>query len=111
MPPSKLDRYMNILEVSVRRPRKLEYIAKKVNMERNTLERHLDFLIYNGLVEERKLSNKRIAYAVTERGFSVFRMLRALRYLEQLKASLSIVEEAKEIAPELSKHSRKWKEE
>jgi len=110
MAPSKLDRYMSILEVLVRRPRKLDSIAYKVNMECNALKRHLDFLVSNGLVERRRLRGKRVVYAINERGFSVFKTLRALKYLEKLKASLPVIEEAEEIAPVLSKHSRKWKE-
>jgi len=110
MSTSKLERYLNILEVLVRRPRKLDYIAGKVKMEGNTLKRHLDFLVSNGLVEERKPSKRRVVYAINERGFSVFRTLRALKYLEKLRASLPIIEEAREITPLLSKHSRKWKE-
>jgi len=111
MAPSKLDRYMNILEVLVRRPRKLDYIAYKVKMECTVLKRHLDFLVSNGLVEERRLRGRRFVYAVNERGFSVFKTLRALNYLEKLKASLPIIEEAEEITPVLSKHSKKWREE
>jgi len=111
MTPSKLERYLNILEVLVRRPRKLDYIAYRVKMECNALKRHLDFLVSNGLVEERRMSRRRVVYAINERGFSVFKTLQALKYLERLKASLPIIEEAKEITPVLSKHSRKWKEE
>jgi len=110
MAPSKLDRYMSILEVLVRRPRKLDYIAYKVNMECNALKRHLNFLVSNGLVEERRVSGRRVVYAISERGFSVFKTLRALKCLEKLKASLPLIEEAREITPELSRHSRKWKE-
>lgn len=109
--PSKLDRYLNILETLIGRPRKLDYIAYKVNMECTVLKRHLDFLVANGLVEKRRLTRKRVVYAVSERGVSVFRTIRVLKYLERLKASIPIIEEAQEITPVLSKHSRKWKEE
>jgi len=110
MCPSKLERYLNILGVLVRRPRKLDYIAYRLNMECTTLKRHLDFLVSNGLVEKRRLSRGQIAYAINERGFSVFKTLRALKYLEQLKASLPTIDEAEEITPVLSKHSQKWRE-
>jgi len=111
MAPSKLDRYLNILEVLVRRPRKLDYIADKVNMECTTLKRHMDFLVSNGLVEKRRLRSKLVVYAVNERGFSVFKTLRALKYLSKLKDSLPTIEEAEEITSVLSKHSRRWREE
>ena len=111
MAPSKLDRYLNILEVLVGKPQKLDYIAHKLNMESTLLKRHMDFLISSRLVETRKPDNRSVAYAINERGISVFKTLRALKYLSKLKASLQIIEEAEEITPELSKHSRKWREE
>jgi DNA-binding IclR family transcriptional regulator len=106
MPPSKLDKYLNILEVLVRRPQKLDSIASRVNMERSTLKRNLDFLVSNGVVEKRKQSDKRVVYAINERGLSVFKTLRTLKYLEKLKKTLPILEEAREVVTVLSEHSR-----
>jgi len=111
MPPSKLDKYLNILEALVNRPRKIDQIARKIHVERRALMRQLDFLVSNGVVEKRGLRGKEIVYALNERGLSVFKTLRALKYLEKLKDSLPIVEEAREIAAALSKRSREWKEE
>jgi predicted transcriptional regulator len=106
MPPSKLDKYLNILEILVRRPQKLDSIASRVNMERSTLKRNLDFLVSNGVVEKRKQSDKRVVYAINERGLSVFKTLRTLKYLEKLKKTLPILEEAREVVTVLSEHSR-----
>jgi len=111
MPPSKLDKYLNILEVLVSRPQRIDQIAHKTRMEQHTLKRHLGSLVSNGVVEKRRLGEKVILYAITDRGLSVFKTLRAMKYLEKLKHSLPIVEEAREIASVLSKHSRDWKEE
>jgi len=111
MRTSKLDRYLNILEVLVLRPSKLNYIAHEAKIEHTLLKRHMDFLVSNGLVEKRRLSGRQVVYAINERGVSVFKTLRALRYLEKLRASLPIIEEAQEITPTLSKHSKRWKEE
>jgi len=110
MPPSKLDKYLNILEVLVLGPRKLDYIADRTNMECNALKRCLDFLVSNDLVEERRLNRNQMVYAINERGLSVFKTLRALKYLEKLKKTLPIVEEAREIASVLAKNSQKLKE-
>ena len=111
MSPSKLDRYLNLLEILVSRPKEIDQIEHQANMEHQTLKRHLDFLVSNGVIEKRRLSNKQISYAITERGLSVFKTLRAFKYFEKLKNSLPILEEAREIASALSKHSRAWKEE
>jgi len=110
MPPSKLDKYLNILEVLVQRPQKLDYIAYKTSMECTALKRCLNFLVSNTLVEERTVTDKRIVYAITERGVSVFKTLRALKYLEKLKKCLPTVEEAREIAPVILKRSQKWRQ-
>jgi len=108
---SKLDRYLNILEALVAQPRRLDRIAKRTKIESSALKRHLDFLVSNNLVEERKLSGKQILYAINERGLSVFKTLRTLKYLEKLKKTLPIVEEAREVASVLSDHSKEWEEE
>jgi len=111
MPPSKLEKYLSILEVLVRRPQKLDHIAYRAKMECSVVKRSLDFLVFNGLVEKRRLSGKQVVYAINERGLSVFKTLRTLRYLEKLRKTLPVVEEAREIASVLTRHSRKWKEE
>jgi len=110
MPPSKLDKYLNILEVLVTRPQKLDQIARKSHVEPGVLKRYLKFLVSNGVVEKRESNTNQNIYAITERGLSVFKTLRALKYLEKLKDSLPLVEEAREIASMLSKHPREWKE-
>jgi len=111
MPSSKLDKYLSILEVLVLRPQKLDRIAGKTRMECNALKRHLDFLVSNSLVEKRKFSDKRVVYAINERGLSVFKTLRTLKYLEKLKKTLPLVEEAREVASVLDEHYRELKEE
>ena len=112
MAPSKLEKYLNVLEVLVDRPKKLDVIAYMAKMECNTVKRSLEFLISNGLVEERSLRDgKRVVYAVNERGVSVFKTLRMLKYLEKLKDTLPIVEEAREITPMLNQRSREDLEE
>lgn len=110
MPPSKLERYLNILEALVNRPRKMSQIADKVHMEGHVLKRHLRFLVLNEVVEKRELSDGDIVYAISERGLAVFKSLRAMRYFEKLKDSLPVIEEAREIASMLSDHSRELRE-
>jgi len=110
MPPSKLDKYLSILEVLVLQPQKMDRIAYKAKMERNTLKRYLDFLVSNGVVEKRKFSGKRVVYAINEKGLSVFKTLKTLKYIEKLKKTLPVVEEAREIASVLSEHYRKLKD-
>ncbi len=108
MPLSKLEKYLNILEALVDRPLKIEQIARRTDIEPQVLKHHLAFLVANGVAVERRLKGKRVAYAITERGFAVFKTLRSIKYFEKLRETLPIVEEAREIASVLEKrkHSR-----
>ncbi len=99
MTRSKLEKYLDVLEALVDRPKKIDKIAYIAKIECHSVKQSLIFLMSNGLVEERSLRNgERIIYAITERGLSVFKTMRALRYLETFRASLPIVEEAREIS-------------
>ncbi len=111
MTPSKLEKYLNILEVLVENPQKSEFISRKTHMKPDSLKRCMTFLVSNGVVEKRRLvSNNQIVYALTERGMAVFKELRAMKYFEKLRESFPVVEEAREIASFLSKRSRDWRE-
>jgi predicted MarR family transcription regulator len=112
MASSKLEKYLEILEVLVDRPKKLDKIAYITKMECHEVKRSLEFLMANSLVEERSLRNgKRIIYAITERGLSVFKTLRMLKYIEKLKSTLPVVDEAQEIASLMNENSRRLEEE
>ena len=107
MSSSILEKCLDVLEVLVDRPKKLDVIVKMTKMKSNVAKKSLEFLISNGLIEERHLrGGKRIVYAVNERGLSVFKTLRVLKYLEKLKATLPIIEEAREMTPILTKRSK-----
>ena len=110
MPASKLDKYLNILEILVERPQRIDKIASKVRMEKRELRRRIHFLVSNGVVEERRIIDNRTVYALNDRGFAVFKTLRAFKYFEKLKESLPVIDEAREIALMLSKNSRMLRE-
>jgi predicted transcriptional regulator len=99
---SKLESYEAILEVLVKKPLPADRIAYKTSMDCTVLERHLDFLIKNGLVEER-FPNKKTLYAVTERGMAVFKALNFQKYLEKVTASLRAIDDALQAVPTISK--------
>jgi len=86
---SKLEMYIDILKVLAHRgPLKLTHIMYKANVNCSVLKQYLDFLIQQGLVEEKTLGKKRIVYAITEKG------LKVLKYFRELKTMLPIIEEA-----------------
>jgi len=106
MPLSKLEKYVSILEVLALRPLKIDSIAYRTKMECTSVKRSLGFLMTKGLV--RKDDGKREVYAISERGLSVFRTLKTLRRLEELKKSLSAAaEQTSEEASILTEHTRR----
>jgi predicted transcriptional regulator len=87
---SKLEMYVDILSVLAHRgPLKLTHVMYKANVNCSVLKEYLDFLIKQGLVEERTVGKQRVVFAVTQRGITV------LKYFKELKQVLPIVEEAR----------------
>jgi predicted transcriptional regulator len=90
MKRSKLEMYVDILQVLAQRgPLKVTHIMYKANVNFSVLKEYLDFLLKQGLVEERTIRKQRIVYAVTQRGITV------LKYFKELKQVLPLVEEAR----------------
>jgi predicted transcriptional regulator len=93
---SKLEMYVDILRVlALRGPLKLTHIMYKANVNCSVLSEYLEFLLKQGLVEERALKKNRAVYAVTQHGLSVLKAFRELRQ------ALPIVEETKRQTPSL----------
>ena len=87
---SKLEMYVDILTVLAHKgPLKLTHIMYKANVNCSVLKEYLDFLLKQGLVEERKLKKQRTVFAITQRGITV------LKYFKELKQVLPIIEEAR----------------
>src|SRR6202142_811945 len=91
---SKLEMYVDILTVLAHRgPLKLTHVMYKANVNCSVLKEYLDFLIKQGLVEERTVGKARVVFVVTQRGITV------LKYFKELKKVLPIVEEARSQTP------------
>jgi predicted transcriptional regulator len=87
---SKLEMYVDILIVLAHQgPLKLTHVMYKANVNCSILKDYLDFLLKQGLIEERIVGRQRVVYAVTQRG------LTALKYFREVKQVLPIVEEAR----------------
>jgi predicted transcriptional regulator len=91
---SKLEMYIDILKVLAQKgPLKLTHIMYKANVNCSVLKEYLDFLIEQGLVEEKTVGKKRIVYAASEKG------LRVLKYFRELKVMLPVIEEGQSRMP------------
>jgi predicted transcriptional regulator len=80
--------YIDILSVLTQKGSlKVTHIMYKVNINCSILNEHLDFLIKQGLVEERNGIKKQTAYVITQRGITV------LKQFNELKQVLPIIDE------------------
>jgi predicted transcriptional regulator len=83
--------YVDILKVLAQRgPLKLTHIMYKANLNCKVLKEYLDFLLKQGLIEERIVGKCRVVYADTPRGITVLKFFRELN-----NALLIIPEEGK----------------
>ena len=86
--------YVDILKVLAHRgPLKLTHIMYKANVNCKVLKEYLDFLLKQGLIEERVVGKSRIVYANTQRGIMV------LKYFRELNKALPILEEDGKLLP------------
>ena len=82
--------YIDILSVLAQKgPLKLTHVMYKANVNCSVLKEYLDFLLKQGLIEQRTVGKQRIVYAISQRGITV------LKYFKELKQVLPIVEEAR----------------
>jgi predicted transcriptional regulator len=85
---SKLETYIDILRVLAHRgPLKLTHIMYKANINCSALKGYINFLIKQGLVEERTVGKDRKVYMITQRGITVIKAFR------ELKQALPVTEE------------------
>jgi len=91
---SKLEMYVDILSVlALRGPLKLTHIMYKANVNCSILKEYLDSLIQQGLVEEKTLGKRRVAYAISNKGLTV------LKQFKELEKALPLIEEEQRARP------------
>jgi predicted transcriptional regulator len=84
---SALETYIDILTVlTSQQPLKITHLMYKTNINCSLLKGYVDYLINQGLVEERNSEKQRTVYAITQRGKTV------LKYFKELKQILPIAE-------------------
>lgn len=93
MTRSKLERYLEILEVLAVRPLEFEIILYQVDENWEVVRKHLDFLVANGLVEKLPLGKGRAVYSVTDKGLRVLEAFREREYPELHEHFLAVYED------------------
>lgn len=89
---SKIEMYTDVLSaLALEGPLKLTHIMYKVNVNCKALKEFLEFLIRQGLVEERSVGKRRVVYAATQRGLTL------LQCFKELREALPIVEDQQQV--------------
>lgn len=85
---SKLETYIDILSALANRgPLKITHISYKANLNFNTLQKCLKFLVKQNLVEEKVTEDGRRVYVITPKGVN------AIKAFIELKQALPVDEE------------------
>ena len=75
---SKLERNLDILTVLAHRgPLKLTHVMYKANVNCSVLKEYLAFFMKHGIIEKRTIGERRVVFAVTQRGIT------ALNYFQK----------------------------
>ncbi len=86
---SKLEMYTDILKVLAQRgPLQLPHIMYQANLSSDILRGHLEFLIKQGLIEERIVEKSSVVYANTDRG------TRVIKFFGEINKPLPVEEKA-----------------
>jgi predicted transcriptional regulator len=101
---SKLELYEDVLTALADKHLTVDAIAYDCSMDCFALRLRLDFLIKNGLVEERHY-NKKTRYALTRRGLAIYKTLAITKHLEKLQTNMKKMNEALHAIPSLSEYN------
>jgi predicted transcriptional regulator len=110
MRKSRLETYEAIMEALVKEPLTNDQIAYEACVECKALCNHLDFLIQNGLVEDRENGSETV-YALTERGMTVLKTLSFSKYLAKVTESLRALDDATRALPLMSNEAKESEKE
>ncbi len=101
---SKLEFYEDILIALATKPLTIDALAYKCKMNCVVLNKRLEFLLKNGLVEEETRSNNKRHYELTQRGTAIYKTLRIAKRLEKLQTTANQTMQA---FPVLPKHDER----
>ena len=100
---SKLELYEDVLTALADKHLTVDAIAYACSMDCFALRQRLEFMLKNGLVEERHY-NKKTRYALTRRGLAIYKTLALTKHLEKLQTNMRKINEALQAIPSLSEY-------
>jgi predicted transcriptional regulator len=86
MRKTKFETYVGVLKILAQNDSlKTSNVAGELKISACELEKYFAFLLKLSLIEERKLSNNKVVYLITQRG------IRVLEHFKELKQELPII--------------------
>jgi len=101
MQKSKLELYEEILFALVDRSATVDAIAYACNMDCVALRKRLEFLMRQGLVEEKNF-RKVTCYGLTRRGLAICKTLALTKRLQKMQTTMQQIDQALQAVPPLS---------
>jgi len=103
---SKLELYEDVLNALAEKPLTIDNMAYECKMDCVALRQRLDFLVRNGLVEEKNCS-KRTVYDLTRRGQVISKTLAVTRSLDKLQTTIKMIDDVLGDLPTLPEQNEK----
>ncbi len=110
MQKSKLEHYEEILFALVDRSATVDAIAYACSMDCVALRKRLEFLMKQGLVEEKNF-RKVTCYGLTRRGLAICKTLAITKRLQKMQTTMKQIDQALQAIPPLSESNAektKW---
>ncbi|UCD96482.1 MAG: hypothetical protein JSV35_00045 [Candidatus Bathyarchaeota archaeon] len=92
MTRSKLERYLSVLEALVTRPLEFESALYQVGEKLEIVTKCLSFLCANQLVDRLPLDEKRVVYAITDKGLGILNVLQGQEDLDKYRYLMLVLE-------------------
>ena len=94
---SKLGSYVEILKALTSNSLTIDTLSFVTNMNCVALRQHLDFLMMNGLIEERTSRKKKMC-AISAKGIAVLNALSSKEYFNKIRDPLADVDETVQLS-------------
>jgi predicted transcriptional regulator len=104
MQKSKLELYEEILQTLVNKTATVDAIAYACNMDCVALRKRLEFLLQQGLVEEKNFK-KVTCYTLTRRGLAIFKTLALTKRLQKMQTAIKQAGKTLQTIPSLPEHN------
>lgn len=92
MAKSKLENYESIIIALVDRYLSVDSLAFKCNMDCRAVKNRLNYLIKEGLINEKQVHTKKL-YTLTKRGLTIYKTLTVAKQLDKLKITVKAIDE------------------